>query len=138
MQLIKRILTHPGIVCILFCFIIISGESTGYFYLTLLMLGLSHGLLHSILGIGGLLLIAFGSLKKNSASNVVIRLLGSVCLLLSLIRFFTQPGGSYNYNTFREGVPLILLIVFCIVLVVFIFNQCHLLLHKRENVSSLI
>ena len=138
MQLIKRILTHSGTVCMLFCFIIISGESTGYFYLTLLMLGLSHGLLHSILGIGGLLLIAFGSLKKNAVSNVVIRLFGSVCLLLSLIRFFTQPGGSYNYNTFREGVPLTLLIAFSIVLMLFIFNQCHLLFHKRENISSLV
>ncbi len=138
MQLIKRVIIHPAVVCILFCFIIISGESTGYFYLTLLMLGLSHGLLHSVLGIGGLLLLAFLGIKKNSVLIIILRLLGSASLLLSLVRFFTQPGGSYNYNTFHEVVPLVSLIVFCIVLLSFIFNQFHLFFRNRESISSLV
>ena len=73
MLLLKRIVVHPATVCILFCFIIISGEATGYFYLTLLMLGLSNGLLHSILGIGGLLIILFSIKKRETYFTFVLK-----------------------------------------------------------------
>jgi hypothetical protein len=133
MLLLKRILVHPATVSILFCFIIISGEATGYFYLTLLMLGLSHALLHSILGIGGLILILFSINNKHILLSSVLRLLGAACLLLSLLRFFTQPGASYNYPTFQQFVPLVTLILFLLSLLLFIVNQLQLLGSKSKQ-----
>ena len=129
---LKRILEYPITVCFLFCFIIISGESTGYFYLTLLMLGLSHLLLHSVLGIGGLLFILFSIYKKNNRYVSIFGLLGGACLLLSLVIFFLQPGGSYNYPTFRQFVPLTVLILFTLSFLFFILKHFQYLSLKSH------
>ncbi len=131
MQLIRRILFHPATVCVLFCFIIISGESTGYFYLILLMLGLSHGLLHSILGIAGIIFLLMTINRRETTLVSVLNLLGSICFILSLFRFFTQPGASYNYPTFHQSVPLVVMILFLIVLTVFTLYQVKNLITQR-------
>ena len=129
---LKRIIVHPITVCFLFCFIIISGESTGYFYLTLLMLGLSHLSLHSILGIGGILMVLSSAYKKNKSFVSIFALLGGACLLLSLIIFFLQPGGNYNYPTFRQFVPLTVLVLFSLSFLFFILKQIRSLVSKSD------
>src|SRR4051812_13539959 len=127
-----KILIHPVTICLLFCFLIISGEESAFFYIFLLLLGLPHGVLHSIFGIAGIgLLLSTISMKERNAFYI-IRLAGALCLILSLIRFFTQPGASYNYNTLRESVPLILLILFSLLLLLFVLNQLYMLMSKRK------
>lgn len=120
---LQQILSHTITVAILFCLIIISGQSTGFFYLTLLMLGLTHVLLHSVLGIGGLILLLLSGGKKASPVKAYIGLSGAVCLVLSLVRFFTQPGGGYNYPTFHQFVPLLTLTLFFVSLIFFVLRQ---------------
>jgi len=132
MKSVFKVLIHPVTICVLFCFLIISGEESAYFYLFLLLLGLLHGVLHSILGIAGIGLLLSSISMKEKSTLYIIRLAGALCLILSLIRFFTQPGASYNYNTLRESVPLILLIIFSLLLLLFIMNQLYMLLSKRK------
>lgn len=130
---LKHILSHSITVSILFCLIIISGQSTGFFYLTLLMLGLTHVLLHSVLGIGGLILAFLSGGKKSSPIKAYIGLSGTVCMVLSLLRFFTQPGGGYNYPTFHQFVPLLILAIFFISLSCFVYKHLHSLKIKKNQ-----
>lgn len=128
-----QILSHYITVAILFCLIIISGQSTGFFYLTLLMLGLTHVLLHSVLGIVGLVLVFLSGGKKTSLVKAYIGLLGAFCMVLSLVRFFTQPGGGYNYPTFHQFVPLLTLTLFFVSLIFFVFRRLRSLIIKRSQ-----
>jgi len=132
MKSVFRILVHPVTICLLFSFLIISGEESAFFYLALLILGLPHGVLHAIFGIAGIAILLSTIFMKEGNTLYILRLAGAVCLILSLLRFFTQPGASYNYNTLRESVPLILLILFSILLLLFIVNQLYILLSKRK------
>lgn len=127
-----KILIHPVTICLLFCFLIISGEESAFFYIFVLLLGLPHGVLHSILGITGMLLLLSSGFMKERSALYILRLAGALCLILSLVRFFTQPGASYNYNTLRESVPLILLLIFAFLLLLFMINQVYLLISKRK------
>ncbi len=137
MKRIKNLLLHPVTVCILFCSLIISGESNGGFYIFILLLGLPHGALHSLLGIGGIILLIASLYPKRLMFVATLRLISSVCFALSLIRFFTQPGGSYNYPTFHQFVPLAVMIVFSFSLLLFILNQLQLLgIRKNQFLSA--
>ncbi len=132
MKTIKNILLHPVTVCILFCSLIISGESNGNFYIFILLLGLPYGAVHSLLGIGGVVILIGSLYPKQLTLVATLRLISSVCFASSLVRFFTQPGGSYNYPTFHQFVPLAILIVFSLSLLLFVLNQL-LLLGIRKN-----
>jgi hypothetical protein len=138
MKTALKILIHPITICLLFCFLIISGESTGFFYIFLLLLGLPHGVLHSMLGIAGIGLLLSSIAMKESNRLYIIRLAGALCLILSLVRFFTQPGASYNYNTLRASVPLSLLIIFSLLLLLFMLNQVYMLVSKRKPPISVL
>ena len=138
MQTIKRFLVHPVTICFLFCSLIISGESYGGFYIFILLLGLPYGALHSMLGITGILILIASYYPKRLAFVATLRLISSICLILSLIRFFTQPGGSYNYPTFHQLVPLIVLIIFSSSLLFFVLDQLQLLgVRKKQFLSAL-
>lgn len=130
------ILIHPATICLLFCFLIISGESSAFFYIFLLLLGLPHGVLHSILGIAGIVLLLSSIFIKKSSLLYIFRLAGASCFILSMVRFFTQPGASYNYNTLRETVPLIFLMLFSFLLLLFMLDQVRMLLSKRKSSMS--
>ncbi len=130
---LKQILSHYIMVAISFCLIIISGQSTGFFYLTLLMLGLTHALLHSILGIAGLILVFLSGGSKQTPVKAYIGLSGVVCMILSLVRFFTQPGGSYNYPTFRQLFPLLMMSLFLISLLLFAVRQLQSFRIKKNQ-----
>ncbi len=137
MQTINRFLIHPVTICLLFCCLIISGESTGGFYILYLLIGLPHGVLHSLLGTAGVVVLILSLYFKKSSVVASLGLVASGCFLLSLIRFFTQRGASYNYATFRQFVPLAILIVFLLCLLLFIFKQLELLkLRKSRSVSA--
>ena len=137
MQTIQRIVIHPVTICLLFCSLIISGESNGAFYIFILLMGLPHAALHSLLGVAGIIALMTSLYVKRSSIVASLQLGGSVCFILSLFRFFIQPGGSYNYPTFHQFVPLIVLIVFSLSLLLFILKQLQLLdLKKDHSVSA--
>src|SRR5690349_18902986 len=133
MKKITSILLHPLFIALLFCVLIISGESNAAFYLSIILLGLPYGAIHAIVGVVGiaLMVIAMALPKKYIAG--IVSLLGALCLFFSLFRFFTQPGGSYNYNTFREAVPFILIILFCVLNTLFIIKHLQILLKSDRS-----
>ncbi len=123
MEKIMKLLVHPYVVMILFCALLISGEQMGGFYLFYIMLGLPHLVLHALLGLAGILaLLIAGALPRTRTSNI-LNIAGICCMAASLIRFFTQPGASYNYQTFHLVLPMILLAVFAVLAaLVLLFN----------------
>jgi len=138
MRKIERFLAHPITICTLFCGLIISGQSNGAFYLFILLMGLSHGVLHSLLGIGGIILIIVSGYLKGSFIVALLRLAASVCFIVSLLCFFMQTGGDYNYPTFRQFVPLGVLIIFSLSLLLFILKQLQSLHFKKDQSASAV
>lgn len=134
MKAITRVLFHPITICFLFCFLLISGELNAAFYIFILLLGLPHGVLHSLLGIIGIILMMSSLFIQRKQQVYSLRIFGAVCFLLSLIRFFTQPGGSYNYPTFHQSVPLIILSVFLVLLMLSIISYSRRLMNLRHSV----
>ncbi len=134
MKKMVRILTHPILLILSFCFLIISGEAMGGFFLIYLLFGLPHGGLHSILGFAGiaLLIIALYSSKHNHKSEV-LQITGALCFAGSLICFFTQPGASYNYDTFYQTVPLSTIILFTVLLLFFVAVNIHRIIKLRSS-----
>lgn len=132
MKRIASIFLHPLFIALLFCGLIISGESSGAFYIWLLALGLPYGVPHAIIGIVGIALLVITAVIPRRKISSAIALAGCLCLMISLLRFFTQPGGSYNYNTFREAVPLALLLVFTLLVVLFIIKHLQILLNSSS------
>ena len=127
-----KIITHPLVIILLFCGIIISGEETGGFYIFYILLGLPHFVLHSVLGILGIISLLFTHYNKKIKLSFV-RVLGACCMISSLLYFFLQPNGSYNYDTFHQILPLSILIVFGILIAVFIFFNTYTLLNNKED-----
>jgi hypothetical protein len=99
MKTVKKILTHPLLIILVFCGIIISGEQMGGFYLLYI-------------------------------------LLGAGCMIASLVYFFLQPNGRYNYNTFYEALPLITLVIFSVLIIVFILSNSTRLFHKTGKTNE--
>jgi hypothetical protein len=124
-------LTHPVLIATSFCFIIISGEAMGGFYLLYLLFGLMHGGLHSIIGFAGIILLLISTSLSDMKLRILLRIAGLCCMITSLIRFFTQPGGSYNFDTFYQTTPLISLGIFCILSLIFLFANISTLIRHR-------
>ena len=133
MKFLMQIFIHPVTISLLFCFLIISGESSAVFYFFALLLGFVHGVFHCIIGVAGIVFLLASIVSKSNYKHL-LDIIGALCMLISLIRFFTQPGADYNYNTFRESVPLILMIVFLSLLILNLFY--HLLQFRNRTVSS--
>ena len=134
MKAFMRILFHPAIICFLFCFLIISGESNAAFYAFILLIGLPHAVLHSLLGTAGIFLMLASIVMQKKKQLCFFRICGAICFILSLVRFFTQLGADYNYPTFHQSLPLILLSAFLIVVVFSIVYNIRLLISLRHSV----
>lgn len=101
-----KILGHPITVICLFFVILISGESIGGVYLFYLLLALPHGLVHSLLAILGigLLTLSYSQLKtKQNVAMKLINVVGILLLLLSILTFFYNDKGHYNYGSFSSA-----------------------------------
>lgn len=135
-----RVLTHPFFVVLCFCCVIISGEQMGGIYLFYILLGLPHLVLHSVFGVLGiaLLLIAYRHHLKRTfflrvAGAVFMRVAGAVFMIASLLYFFLQQNGSYNYNTFHELLPVSTLIIFTVVVTIFIFKNLFVTFNASDK-----
>ena len=101
-----KILGHPITVICLFLVILISGESIGGVYLFYFLLGLPHGIIHSLLDLVGIgvLIFSYSQMKdKQTALKKLMSVTGVLLLLLSLLTFFYNDRGHYNYGSFSSA-----------------------------------
>lgn len=126
MKLIQ-IITHPFLVLLSFMFIIICGQQFVGFYLLYILLALPHGGIHSILAILGIGIIIFTYAKYKNYFDYqiesILNISGALLLISSLVIFFYNDVEHYNYGTFKESVPLIILILFLIIVLMFIIRN---------------
>jgi len=92
----------------------------GGFYLFYVLLGLPHFTLHSVLGITGILMLFISVVTHKKRLSAVLNIAGLICLAGSLVRFFSQPGGSYNYQTFQSLWPYVMMLIFAVVAIIFV------------------
>jgi hypothetical protein len=133
MNRIKKVISHPLLIVFLFSLIAISGEQMGGLYLFYLLLGLPHLIIHSVLGLVGICFLLFSSYNTGKTSASIFNLLGACCMIGSLLFFFLQPEGSYNYNTFYEIFTLTTLILFGAFIAIFIIQNLISLFHIKQN-----
>ena len=119
------VIINPVIVVILFCCIIISGESNGGLYIWYILLGLPHAAIHSLLGAAGIVLVMFGNFPKNPFKKSAFNIAGGLLMAMSLGYFFMQQGGSYNWQTFHLPLPLLIVVIFAVIIVGFIMKNTH-------------
>jgi hypothetical protein len=122
---IIRIISHPYALLFCFSFMIISGESTGGFYIMYILLGLLHGVLHSLLGFYGMLLLVIGyhlPLKRNVFIKQVLNVIGVALMVSSVLIFFGNDTTQYNWGTFEQGLPMFTLVVTTFVAVCFLIG----------------
>lgn len=126
MKLIK-IFTHPYTVIISFFIILINGEGFGGFFLLYLLLGLPYGAIHSLVSLIAIIVLVFNYKKYKRRKEFIIdylmEIIGILLLLLSLFLFFYNDKQHYNYGTFYELVPVIMLILFGLIAITSIVNN---------------
>jgi integral membrane sensor domain MASE1 len=136
MKLIK-IVTHPYIIIISFFIILINGEGFGGFYLLYLLMGLPYGAIHSLLAFFGIVILLFAYYKFRKKKERIIECLTEIfavfLLILSLSAFFYNDKQHYNYGTFTELVPVIMLILFLLIAMISILTNI-LMIYK--NITS--
>lgn len=119
-----KIISHPITLIICFLLILISGQHLGGFYLLYIVLGLPHGAIHSVLASAGIGILLFCDIKYKSGSHYLIvpwlNIISLLLLILSLFLFFYNDRDHYNYGTFYQTVPLIIMGLFAIVAIVFL------------------
>jgi hypothetical protein len=122
---ILKYLGHPFTVMIAFCAILITGEHFAGFYIVYILLALPYGTLHAILGIIGIgLLFIVGNMSKtNRYYKGALQLVAATCVVLSLIIFFYNRYRYNNSITFHETVPLLSLVLFGLIWVLFTINS---------------
>jgi hypothetical protein len=135
-----KIITHPILLIISFLFILISGQHFGGFYLLYLIMGLPHFGLHAILASVGILLLIFSYLKFGRTGKnimaIIFNIIGSGCLVLSLIRFFYNDRKGYNNGTFDQLMPQITLVIFGLLTIAFAINNIiKIFVRKPFNIN---
>lgn len=120
-----HILSHPYTLITCFSFMIISGQSMGGFFIMYILLGLLHGVLHSLLGFYGILLLVIGhhlSLKRNVFIKQGIKLAGLSLMFASVFFFFSNDSAHYNWPTFSQGLPMFTLVFTAFIAVCFLLG----------------
>lgn len=125
MKLIN-IVTHPVLVIISFCIILISGEHFGGLYLLYILMAIPHGGIHAVLALVGSGLVLFSYARYNRRSTafteLVLNIVGIFTLYGSLWLFFYNSW-NYNEGTFRQTMPLVSLALFGIVSLTSMLNS---------------
>lgn len=138
MKLIN-IITHPVLVIIAFCVILVSGEHFGGFYLMYLLMALPHGGIHAVLALlgTGLILFSYAKYKRESQFffEVVLNILGVFSLYTSLWLFFYNSW-DYNNGTFDQSVPIMSIVLFGLVSLGFLAQSITRFARAKPNGSS--
>lgn len=126
MKLIQ-IITHPLFLVISFLFTLINGQHVEGFFLFYILIALPHGSIHSILAMLGMGILFFNYAKYKNNFNYqiepILNIGGAVLLISSLLSFFYNDVDRYNYGTFHETVPLVILILFIMVILMFLIKN---------------
>ena len=134
-----NIMTHPILLSISFSFIIISGDKFNWFYLLGLLMGLMEMHIHSLMGIGSILLVLIlPSVKTGEKSKRVLNAIGAAGMVVSLSLFFINDERHYNWQTFSETSSLATLILFGLLWLLFMLRQTTgsiLLRRKRDKIA---
>lgn len=130
-----QIITHPVTLIISFLFILISGEHWGGFYMLYLLLALPHGGIHALLGLVGIITLFAamyhrGNVNKHRSSSL-LSIAGVLFMAGSLVSFFMQKGGEYNYETFYQTGPVISLIIFIVLVSFFLIYNISMLKNSK-------
>lgn len=136
-----NIITHPVTLIICFLLVMVSGQHFGGFYLLYILLALPHGSVHSVLAVAGITILLFSNYKYKRQFSFkiepLLNITGVLMLLFSLYLFFYNDKGHYNYGTFYQIVPIISLVGFVLMCVVFSINNLGKLFrqvdHNRHN-----
>lgn len=130
---LRLLITHPYTLIISFLFILISGEHLGGFYAFYLLLALPSAGIHSLLAFAGIILLIVNHYQRNGGvfSSKAWAVVGAFLLLASLMVFFLQEGGQYNWGTFFQLIPLLTIAIFVILFIMFILEL--LILRKLGN-----
>jgi hypothetical protein len=115
---------------------VISGESMGGFYIIYVLLGLLHGVLHSLLGFYGILALVIGfhlSLKRNVYIKQVLCVMGVFLMAASVFFFFRKDTAHYNWGTFDQGLPMFTLVFTGIIAILFLIG----IFWRPQQVSGL-
>jgi len=134
-----KVLSHPYTLIVSFLFILISGQHLGGFYALYILLGLTKGVLHSVFGFFGIVVLVisyhFASKQKNYLQNA-LNIIGVAMLFASIFFFFKNDTQRYNWGTFEEGLPLFTIIftgfiAICFLIGIFFGNPS-----PRSNVNT--
>ena len=137
MKLIK-IVGHPVSVMCVYLFLLISGKSFGGFYALYILLGLSHGVLDSIVSMSGILVMLLGYSvyrQRFSPAKPALYLLADAVMIIGLFLFFQTTKG-YNDATFQQTVPLITFVLFGICVLCNILLSVILFTQNGKNNSK--
>ncbi|NTS41945.1 hypothetical protein HRG84_13595 [Flavisolibacter sp. BT320] len=137
-----KILSHPYTLILSFLFILISGQHLGGFYVMYIFLGLTHGVVHSVLGFLGMIVLAathHSAWSRTSPLRQILNVTGVGLLFVSLYLFFMNDKQHYNWGTFYESIPLATLFFTGFIALCFLignFWQPHLKSDTRQGILS--
>lgn len=136
---IFKVFSHPYTLIFSFLFILISGEHLGGFYALYIFLGLTHGLIHSLLGFFGIVILLIGyHLNAKFRIKQGLNIVGVLMLIASVFLFFYNDKLHYNWGTFEQGFPVLTLICAFLISVCFIIGTFWKLPSKELNKRSLL
>ncbi|MEO7488859.1 MAG: hypothetical protein ABIU77_17240 [Ferruginibacter sp.] len=121
MKIIKFI-GHPLTLIIWFLCIIIIGEHFAGLYVFYIVLGLPHGVIHSVLAAIGIIILLLSAVVKTALSprlKAIINIFGAILLLLSLWLFFKNDINQYNYQTLHQAMPVAIIAGFVLLAMFF-------------------
>lgn len=130
-MILKNIIRHPLAVMISFMIVLISGEHVGGFYIIYLLMGITHGTVHSLLGMAGIALLVPGLLtpqRRQASSIYLLNIIGAICMILSLFLFFFNDEQRYNISTFYQFIPFCTIILFYFLALLFLAGNIRTLL----------
>lgn len=110
-----KILSHPYTFIFSFLFIVISGEHLGGFYALYILLGLLPGVIHSLLGFFGILILVLGyQLPRTTKAYIkqCLSIVGAGMMFTSIYLFFKNDTAHYNWGTFEQSIPVATLVLF--------------------------
>jgi hypothetical protein len=126
--------THPIILIVSFLIIMISGEHFGGFYALYILLALPHGGPHSVLALLGIMLLILSNATNNKRGLIrnLLNVFGSILLVLSIVVFFYIDKEGYNYGTFYQTIPVITLLLFCFLTLLFLVKNLIQTFNKKS------
>ena len=121
MRAIKYLGSSITLIVWFLCIIIIGKHFAGL-YIFYILLGLTHGGIHSILGMVGITLVLVSKIsriEKTKSLKAMLNFIGGVLMLLSLWLFFKNDIDQYNYQTLHQAVPIAIIAGFVLLVIFF-------------------